>query len=57
MTVIEWRDPGDENDHPETGLCANSWCQDAALPDDEFCRECFLDVERLLAELEPDEAA
>lgn len=38
---------------PGTGLCANPWCQDAALPDDEFCGNCLLEVEAMLAELEP----
>lgn len=50
MSMILDRDPGDE--HPETGLCVNAWCENAALPDDEFCAECLLEVERILAELE-----
>lgn len=44
----------ERDEHPETGLCVNEWCQDAALPDDEFCAECLLEAERILAELEPD---
>lgn len=57
MSVIYDRDPEDENvEHLETGICSRPWCQDAALPDDEFCAECLLEVEAMLAELESDEA-
>lgn len=30
----------DEEPAPATGLCANSWCDDEALPDDELCASC-----------------
>lgn len=42
------RDPGDETPvetHPEsTGLCASPFCDDAALPGEEYCRECFAEL-------------
>ena len=47
------QDPGDETQHPEaTGLCARPWCDDAAIPDGEFCPECEGDVAVMLAEFE-----
>lgn len=59
LSYISDRDPGDETpeEHPETGLC--SIChEDAAVPNDEFCRSCLAEVERELWLIEnPDEAA
>lgn len=61
MSVIYDRDPGDENDyrepHVETGLCVNTWCDDAALPDEEFCRDCFASALEAEAEFLGGEAA
>lgn len=57
MEPIINRDPGDANDHVESGLCSRPWCEDAALPNEEFCRECLLDILAMEAELLGDEAA
>lgn len=51
--VIIDHDPDDETTHEQhrsaTGLCASEWCDDAALPGEEYCRECiaefFVDLE------------
>ncbi len=48
MSVIEWADPGDENDYrepsPSTGMCER--CREnEALPDLELCGGCLLDLE------------
>lgn len=55
------RDPGDETDavdpHIETGLCVNTWCDDVALPEEEFCRDCFADALAAEAEFLGGEAA
>lgn len=37
--------------HLETGLCVNTWCNDAALPDEEFCRDCYAGALEAEAEL------
>lgn len=50
------RDPGDETTvEPHeyvTGLCASDWCQDAALPAGEYCRDCEEDIRMLREQLE-----
>lgn len=51
------RDPGDETEHADDGLCFNPWCDDAALPDNDLCRECLMEVQQMLAAHEPEEAA
>lgn len=50
MNPIVGRDPGDETTwphhtaSPETGLCERPYCDDVALPGEEFCRECLRDI-------------
>lgn len=41
---------------PGTGLCEICG-EDAALPNDDLCRECLLEVELALAEIEQGEAS
>lgn len=44
-------------EQPSTGLCANGWCQDAALPDQDLCRECLLDLLEFTVEEDSDDRA
>lgn len=57
MTTFEIdRDPDDETQELGTGLCTR--CREnEALPDDEWCGSCTLEIEAMLAEFEPDGAA
>lgn len=43
--------------HLETGLCARPWCEDAALPNEEFCADCLADVLAIEDQLLGGEAA
>ncbi len=38
----------DEAPHVEAGLCTRHWCDDAALPDEEYCRDCFDELAAIL---------
>lgn len=41
---------------PETGLCARPWCDDAALPGEEYCKECLFEVLAIESEIMGDAA-
>lgn len=58
MTVLYDSDPDDESvEHAETGLC-DICGEDAAVPNDDFCRSCIAEIERSIWELEnQDDAA
>lgn len=51
------RDPSDETtwqNHqvtPETGLCDRPYCDDLALPGEEYCRDCLREIMTWEAEI------
>lgn len=55
MSILIDRDPGDEDDvrepSPSTGMCLIC-LENEALPDDDICGGCNLDIELAFAEVE-----
>lgn len=56
MDSLVDRDPADEtwphhSATPDTGLCERPYCDDAALPGEEFCADCLREILALEEEL------